>query len=133
MLCVWFRQATVRATPANKRVLIFTNHHKCNVAQLFEPLLKARLLLLYTFSEALELGIPGCVVQILIRGAGSARRCAQRGSPVADDSVAYLVDARVKDSVVDCINELCALSEDASFTEGETRRARNGTRTGTCW
>jgi hypothetical protein len=125
MLCVWFR-------------------HNCTVAQLFEPLLKARLLLLYTFSEALELGIPGCVVQILIRGAGSARRCAQRGSPVADDSVAYLVDARVKeamsectvavtDSVVDCINELCALSEDASFTEGETRRARNGTRTGTCW
>ncbi|OWZ01113.1 Folylpolyglutamate synthase [Phytophthora megakarya] len=139
----WFRQAAVRTTPADKRVLIFTIHHERNVAQLFEPLLKQHFDRVYfcptsssrpsqvkvhTFSEALEIaGFQDVVAKYSSEELTALDNVQYEGHPwqttlsriwtalkthvIKEDQNKCVV--AVKDSVVDCINELRGLSEDA--------------------
>lgn len=147
----WFLQAAVRATPADKRVLIFTIHHERNVAQLFDPLLKQHfdrvyfcptsssrpsLAKVHTFSEALEIaGFEEVVASYSSEELAALDDVNSEAHPwqttlsriwtalkthaIKEDQSECTV--AVKDSVVDCIHELRALSEDAgaSLIEGE--------------
>ncbi|KAK1935503.1 Folylpolyglutamate synthase [Phytophthora citrophthora] len=147
----WFRQAAVRTTPVDKRVLIFTIHHERNVAQLFEPLLKQHydrvyfcpttssrpsLAKVHTFSEALEIaGFKDVVSTYSSEELAALDDVNSEGHPwqttlsriwtglkthvIKEDQSKCVV--AVKDSVVDCINELRALSEEAeaSLIDGE--------------
>ncbi|KAG6614115.1 Folylpolyglutamate synthase [Phytophthora cinnamomi] len=147
----WFRQAATRTTPADKRVLIFTIHHERNVAQLFEPLLKEHfdrvyfcptsssrpsLAKVHTFSEALEIaGFQDVVSSYSSEELAALDDVNSEAHPwqttlsriwsglkthvIKEDQSKCAVT--VKDSVVDCINELRTLSEEsgASLIEGE--------------
>ncbi|POM79946.1 Folylpolyglutamate synthase [Phytophthora palmivora] len=148
----WFCQAAVRTTPADKRVLIFTIHHERNVAQLFEPLLKQHfdrvyfcptsssrpsLAKVHTFSEALMIaGFEDVVAKYspeelaeLDNVHSEAHSWQTTLSRIWTGLKTHVIKedqnncvVAVKDSVVDCINELRVLSEDAgaSLIEGET-------------
>ncbi|KAG3148083.1 hypothetical protein PC128_g23672 [Phytophthora cactorum] len=150
----WFRQAAVRTTPADKRVLIFTIHHERNVAQLFEPLLKQHfdrvyfcptsssrpsLAKVHTFSEALEIAGFHHVLATYsseelaaLDDVNSEPHQWQttlsriwtglKNHVIKEDQSKCVV--AVKDSVVDCINELRVLSEesDALLVEGEATK-----------
>ncbi|EGZ16413.1 hypothetical protein PHYSODRAFT_560855 [Phytophthora sojae] len=150
----WFRQAATRITPADKRVLIFTIHHERNVAQLFEPLLKQHfdhvyfcptsssrpsLAKVHTFSEALEVaGFQNVVSSYSPEELAALDDVSSEAHPwqttlsriwsglkthvIKEDQSQCVV--AVKDSVVDCINELRALSEaaGASLIEGEAAK-----------
>ncbi|KAF4147889.1 putative folylpolyglutamate synthase (FPGS) (Tetrahydrofolate synthase) [Phytophthora infestans] len=147
----WFRQAAIRTTPADKRVLIFTIHHERNVAQLFEPLLlqhfdrvyfcptsssRPSLAKVHTFSEALEIAglqhvlaayLPEELVALddvtnephAWQSTLSRIWTGLKTYVIKEDQSKCVV--AVKDSVVDCINELRELSDEseASFIEGE--------------
>ncbi|KAF4316856.1 hypothetical protein BBO99_00006307 [Phytophthora kernoviae] len=144
--------ASTRATPMDKRVLIFTIHHERNVAQLFAPLLKQHFDRVYfcptissrpsmakvhTFSEALEIaGFQDVVSKYSSEQLAVLDDVEKEAHPwqttlsriwsglkthvVGEDQSSCIV--AVKDSVVDCINELRRLSEDVevSLLEKET-------------
>ncbi|RLN58530.1 hypothetical protein BBJ29_004483 [Phytophthora kernoviae] len=148
----WFCQASTRVTPMDKRVLIFTIHHERNVAQLFAPLLKQHFDRVYfcptissrpsmakvhTFSEALEIaGFQDVVSKYSSEQLAVLDDVEKEAHPwqttlsriwsglkthvVGEDQSSCIV--AVKDSVVDCINELRRLSEDVevSLLEKET-------------
>ncbi|KAE9332020.1 hypothetical protein PF008_g15138 [Phytophthora fragariae] len=150
----WFRQAATRTTPADKRVLIFTIHHERNVAQLFEPLLKQHfdrvyfcptsssrpsLAKVHTFSEALEVaGFQNVVASYSSEELAALDDVNSEAHPwqttlsriwsglkthvIKEDQSKCAV--AVKDSVVDCINELRALSEEAGapLIQGEAAK-----------
>ncbi|KAI9982103.1 hypothetical protein PInf_007991 [Phytophthora infestans] len=147
----WFRQAAIRTTPADKRVLIFTIHHERNVAQLFEPLLlqhfdrvyfcptsssRPSLAKVHTFSEALEIaGFQHVLAAYLPEELAALDDVSNEPhawqftlSRIWTGLKTYVIKedqskcvVAVKDSVVDCINELRELSDEseASFIEGE--------------
>ncbi|GMF42388.1 unnamed protein product [Phytophthora fragariaefolia] len=150
----WFLQAATRTSPADKRVLIFTIHHERNVAQLFEPLLKQHfdrvyfcptsssrpsLAKVHTFSEALEIaGFQDVVASYSPDELASLDDVTSEAHPwqatlsriwgalkshVIKEEESKCTIA-VKDSVVDCINELRALSEEtgAPFIDGEAMK-----------
>ncbi|RLN96108.1 hypothetical protein BBJ28_00020821 [Nothophytophthora sp. Chile5] len=150
----WFRQAATRTTANNQRVLVFTIHHERNVAQLFAPLLlqhfdrvyfcptsssRPSLAKVHTFSEALEIaGFQHVVAkyspaelaalddvqsephawQTTLSRIWSALKTHVTG----EDPSSYTV--AVKDSVVDCIAELRALSgeSNAAMLDGEASK-----------
>ncbi|GMF12497.1 unnamed protein product [Phytophthora lilii] len=150
----WFSQAATRTTPADKRVLIFTIHHERNVAHLFEPLLKQHfdrvyfcptsssrpsLAKVHTFSEALEIaGFHDVVSKYSSEELAAlddvhnephawqttlSRIWIGLKTHVIKEDQSKCVVA-VKDSVVDCINELRTLAEEggASLIEGEAAK-----------
>ncbi|RMX64972.1 hypothetical protein DD238_007249 [Peronospora effusa] len=140
----WFYQDAIRTALVHKRVLIFTIHHERNVAQLIEPLVKhffdrvyfcptsssrPSLAKIHTFSEALEIAGYGEVLATYLPEELAAlddvdsevhpwqttlsRIWKALKTYVIKENQSKCVVA-VKDSVVDCIDELRALTKDAS-------------------
>ncbi|CEG45217.1 folylpolyglutamate mitochondrial-like [Plasmopara halstedii] len=145
----WYRKTAIETSMSRKRVLIFTIHHERNVAQLFESLLtlhfdyvyfcptssaRPSLAKVHTFSEALIIGGFQHVIDnysseelVMLDDVESERHPWQTTlSRIWSALLKFHTMGgqskcvAIKDSVMDCIHELRALSQEGAtfFTEG---------------